>query len=332
MITFQYKEFTWFYLLILFLVLLFLGYLAWKRRVVKRIGERSLVRALVSDHSPGLSALKFLLIVIAVGLGITAALNPRRPGGPDTTQREGIDVVFALDVSKSMLATDLQPNRLERAKQFIWKMMDEMPNDRIALVLFAGKAYLQLPLTSDHGAGKLYVSSASPGAIPQQGTVISDALETATDVFFGTGNRYKTIILISDGEEHDEAAVEAAEDLASQGVMINTVGVGSPEGSMIIDPATGAPKTDETGSTVISKLNEETLRLVAEKTNGIYLRLESSDDAVVQLKDQLSQIEKKAFPDEATMNFKTFYMWLAAGMFLLLFIEQIIPETRKRSA
>ena len=331
MFQFQHKDFLWLYLLIGVLLLFFLAYLGWKRKVFKRIGDKKLARALISGYAPGRSVIKFSLILLALAFGVTAALNPRRPGGPGNDQRQGIDVVFALDVSKSMLATDLQPNRLERAKQFIWKMMDAMPNDRVALVLFAGKAYLQLPLTSDHGAAKLYVSSASPNAVQQQGTVISEALERGTDAFFGTDNRYKTIILISDGEEHDQAAVETATELASQGVMINCVGVGSPEGSMIIDPATGSPKTDETGATVITKLNEETLRQMAATTNGIYIPLQSSDEAVGQLESQLAQIEKKAFPDEATMNFKTYYMWFAAGMLLLLLVEQLVPETKKQN-
>ena len=195
-------------------------------------------------------------------------MNPRKPGETNKTNRKGIDIAIALDVSKSMLAADLAPNRLERAKQFIGKLMNEMPNDRIALVLFAGKAYLQMPLTVDHGAAQMFVSSASPDAVPQQGTVISDALKMSANVFNNAEKRFKAVILISDGEDHDEDAVKTAKELAEQGVMINTVGIGSPEGANIIDPATGEKKKDEAGNTVISKLNEEELKQIAKQPTG----------------------------------------------------------------
>ncbi len=327
---FQHKEFLWLFLSIAVAALLFVGVLAWKKKVTKRIGDKSLVKALTSNYSPELFAIKFVLLAIAMAVGILAVMNPRKPGeGDDSSTRKGIDVAIALDVSKSMLATDLAPDRLERAKQFIGKLMNEMPDDRIALVLFAGKAYLQMPLTIDHGAAQLFVSSASPDAVPQQGTVISDALNMSARVFNSEEKRYKAIVLISDGEDHDEEAVKTAKDLAEQGVMINTVGIGSPEGTTIPDASTGDVKKDETGNTVISKLNEEVLKQMANETNGLYIRLQSSDEAVAALKAQLSQIETKAYNDVSQMNFKTFYMWLAAAMLILLLVENFIPERKK---
>ncbi len=179
------------------------------------------------------------MLSLAFILGIFAVMNLRKPGDSVENNRKGIDIAIALDVSKSMLATDLAPNRLERAKQLIGKLMNKMPDDRIALVIFAGKAYLQMPLTVDHGAAQLFVSSASPDAIPQQGTVISDALHMSTRVFNSTDRKFKAVVLISDGEDHDADAVSTAKELATQGVMINTVGIGSAEGSTIIDPVTG---------------------------------------------------------------------------------------------
>jgi len=210
--------------------------------------------------------------------------------------------------------------------------MAVMPDDRIGLVVFAGKAYLQMPLTADHGSAQLFVSAASPDAVPQQGTVIKDALEMSVRAFNPKERRFKTIVLISDGEDHDPEAVQTAEGLAEQGVMINTIGVGSPDGSFIIDPATGQNKVDATGTTVITKLNEETLRQVAEKTNGVYIRLEGSDVAVDELKKQLSQIESKAYGDISLINYKTFYMWFAGAMLFLLVLETFIPERKKLSA
>jgi len=299
---------------------------------MKRLGDEKLVKALTSNFSSELFALKFIVVAIAFAFGVFAAMNLRKPGGSDNATRKGIDVAIALDVSKSMLATDLSPNRLERAKQFISKLMNEMPNDRIALVLFAGKAYLQMPLTTDHGAAQMFVSSASPDAVPQQGTVVSDALTMSANVFNAEEKKFKTVILISDGEDHDEDAVKTAKDLATQGVMINTVGIGSTEGSAIVDPATGDNKRDAAGNIVISKLNEDELKAVAEATNGIYVHLQGSDETVAVLKQQLSQIDQKAFTDISQINFKTYYWWFAGAMLLLLLLEFFIPEKRKTLA
>lgn len=329
---FQYWQFILLLAIIPFFILLYLLLIVWKKRVGKKMGDAKLVRLLTGNFSGGLFFAKFLLLIIGFALGVVALMNPRKPGDSDNVIRKGIDVMVALDVSKSMLASDLAPNRLERAKQFIQKLMNEMPDDRIGLVLFAGKAYLQMPLTADHGAASLFVSSATPDAVPQQGTVIKDALERSVVGFNPADRRYKAIVLISDGEDHDQEAVSTAEELSQQGVMINTIGVGSKEGSFIVDPLTGQNKVDETGATVISKLNEETLKQVAEKTNGIYIHLEGSDDAVKEIKAHLSQIESKAYGDVSLVNYRSFYGWLAGGMFFLLLAENFIPERKKIKA
>jgi Ca-activated chloride channel family protein len=312
-----------------FFILLFVSLLRWKRRVVRKIGDKGLVGQLTNTFSPGLFSLKFILLLLALAGGVVAIMNLRKPADADSLARKGIDVVVAMDVSKSMLATDLQPSRLERAKQFVIKLMDAMPNDRIALILFAGKAYLQMPLTTDHSAAQMFVSSASPASVPQQGTVINEALKMSAIAFNTADRRFKAVVLISDGEDHDTEAEKTSKDLAEQGMMINTVGIGSPEGSYIIDPATGENKKDETGNTVITKLNEEELKLLAENTNGIYVRLQNTDEAVDAVKKNLSQIEKKALGDVSLMNFKTYYWWFASAMLLFLLVENFIPE-RKR--
>ncbi len=298
--------------------------------MIKRIGDKNLVKALIKTYSPGLFSLKFGLLSIAFVAGVVTVMDLRKPGDTEGINRKGIDVVIALDVSKSMLATDLAPNRLERAKQLIGKLMNAMPNDRIGLVLFAGKAYLQMPLTTDHGAAGMFVSSASPDAVPQQGTVVSEALRRSANAFNAAERRFKAVVLISDGEDHDPEAVKTAKELSEQGMMINAVGIGSPEGSYIPDPATGQNKVDPaTGSAIISKLNEEELKQIAANTNGIYVRLQESDEAVKQLQGHLSQIESKAYGDVSLMNFKAYYWWFAAVMLLLLLVEYFIPETKK---
>lgn len=324
---FEHKELSWLFGGVAVLAFLFFALLQWKKNIRKQIGDSRMVDILISNYSPRRFFVKFILVLIAFTVGVLAVMNPRKPGASSSGVRKGIDVAVVLDVSKSMLAADLAPNRLERAKQFITKLMNEMPDDRIALILFAGKAYMQMPLTADHGAAQLFVSAASPDAVPQQGTVISDALEMSEKVFDNTGKSFKSVILISDGEDHEEAAVQIAAALAEKGVMINTVGVGSPEGSVITDPATGGNKTDESGNTVISKLNEDLLKEIAKKTNGVYIRLQGSDEAVVAIKDQLSQIDKKAYADISQAGFLNYFGWLAAIMLFLLLVENFIPET-----
>ena len=294
------------------------------------MGDKKLVQQLTNNFSPRLFNFKFIILLLALAGGVIAIMNLRKPDNADSLSRKGIDVAIAMDVSKSMLATDLQPSRLERAKQFVIKLMNAMPDDRVALVLFAGKAYMQMPLTTDHQAAQMFVSSADPSAIPQQGTVISDALKMSANAFNNVERRFKAVVLLSDGEDHDPQAEETSKELAKQGMMINTVGIGSPEGAYIIDPATGERKKDETGNDVVTKLNEEELKSLAENTNGVYVRLQDSEEAVATIKRNLSQIDKKALGDVSLMNFTTYYWWFAAAMLIFLLVENFIPERKKK--
>lgn len=329
-------QFQYWYLMALLagvpvIVLYFLAYKKWKRNTIKKMGEPSIIRSMILNYSPRRFYIKFLLITIAFAMGVIAVMNLRKPGGSDGIKREGIDLVFALDVSKSMLAKDIAPNRLERAKQFINKMMDAMAGSRIGLVWFAGKAYVQMPISSDHSAAAMFVEEASPDAVPMKGTVISEALEESLKAFGEREAKYKAVILISDGEGHDEEAIQKSKELARRGLMVNTVGIGSPQGSFIPDDSTGGNKIDEeTGSEVISKLNEPQLKSIAKNTNGVYVHLQNADDAVRQIKNQLSQIDKKVSNDMSLMNF-SYYFWVFAGaMLLLLIIEQLLPEGKKK--
>lgn len=327
---FQYKEFYWLFAALIVFALLFILLVKWKAGVRRRMGDARLVNALTQQYSARRFTLKFILLFVAFAAGVIAVMNLRRPGGEEGVSRKGIDVVIALDVSRSMLAADPAPNRLERAKQLVSKLMNALPDDRIGLVLFAGRAYLQMPLTPDHGAAALYVSSAGPDAVPQQGTVISEALRLSANAFNPTDQRYKAVVLISDGEDHDPEAVNTAKELAARGMMINTVGIGSPEGSLIPDPATGGNKKDEAGNDVVSRLNEEILQQIAAGTNGVYVHLQDSDAAVGQLRQQLSGIESKVYGDVSLMVFETYYAWFAGLMLVLLVAEYFIPEIKRR--
>jgi Ca-activated chloride channel family protein len=185
-----------------------------------------------------------------------------------------------------------------------------------------------MPLTFDHDAARLYVASANPENISAQGTSIADAFDKANILFGEESERFKSIILITDGETHDENAIEKLKELVAKGVMVNTVGIGSPEGSTIKDTA-GNVKTDASGQPVVSKLNEEILQQIAQGTNGIYIHLQSSDAAVKQVTNQYAQIEKKALGDTSLYNYETYYTWLAAPMLLLLIVETFLPDRKK---
>lgn len=326
---YQYPEAFWLLLLLPVLLLLYGGYLLWRKRTAGRIGDERLVGAMTANHSPLKSSVKFFLFLLAMAFGCLALTNPRRPDDASAELRKGIDVVIALDVSNSMLATDVQPARLTLAQTMLTSLIDKMPNDRIALVLFAGNAYTQMPLSTDHEAAKLFVSTAAPGSVPEQGTNIADALLQSGAAFEEGGQRFKTIVLVTDGEAHDEESVTAVEELTKKGVMVNTVGLGSPTGTTIPDTATGAPKKDADGQVVVSKLNEPLLRQIAEATAGTYVRLEAAAPAVETLLDQYKNVERKALPDTTGLSYESFYGWLVLPMFLALLVELLLPDRKK---
>ena len=314
------------------LVSLYLFVLYWKKRTIKKIGDERLVKEMTRNYSPQRFAIKFVLIVVAFGATVLALANPRSKTGTEKVDRNGIDVMIALDVSKSMLAQDIKPTRLDRAKQLLSKLIDKLSSDRIGIVVFAGRAYLQMPLTGDHGAAKMYLSAASTDAVPTQGTVIADALNMCNAAFNEKEKKYKSVILISDGEDHDEGSLKAASQMANQGIVINTVGIGSPTGSTIIDETTNEPKKDNNGNVVITKLNEEELRNIAAKGNGIYQLFTNTDEVVAVLVARLSTMDQRTVTEDSLVNYKTYFQWLAGLALVLLVIDLFLSERRKMSA
>lgn len=304
--------------------------LSWKKRTAFRIGDPVLVRQLIRNFSSwrfllkaGLALLAFIVIILGAG-------NPQKPGSMENIQRKGVDVMFVLDVSKSMLARDIKPSRLEKAKQLMLQLVDKLDNDRIGLVLFAGHPYMQMPLTTDHGAAKMYIQDASPDAVPTQGTVIGEALQMANGAFDVRDTKYKSIVLISDGEDHDPDAEKMAKKLAQDGVIINTIGIGTPDGSPIVDPATGELHKDEQGNVVMSRLNEAELQQLANTTNGQYIRLDNVDDALITMTQQLDNAGKKSVTDAELIDYKSYFQWFMAAALLLLVVEYLLSERRKK--
>ena len=325
---FQYPLALWLLCLIPFFILLFIIYKAWKRRAIKKLGDPRLVKQLFQGHSNPKEIIKLSLILLAFACGCIALANPRLPDENSGEARKGIDIVIALDVSNSMNAKDIEPDRLSRAKQFISKLLEKLQDDRIGLVVFAGNAYVQMPLTFDKGAAALYTSSADPAQISSQGTSIGDAFEKAELLFADQEERFRSVILITDGETHDEDALEKLTELAAKGVMVNTVGIGSPQGTTI-PIAAGKSKTDAAGNIVISKLNEPFLQQIAVATNGKYVHLQNSDTAVNEIVAQYSQIEKKALGDTSLLTYKTYYTWMVIPMLLFMITDIFFPD-RKR--
>jgi Ca-activated chloride channel family protein len=325
---FQHPEFILAFLALPFIGLLFWYVLQWKLSVAKKIGDEKLVNELTRDHSPTKYLAKFVLAALALIALIAALINPQRAGEMDKVERKGVDVMIALDVSNSMLAEDIKPNRLERAKQLVNRLMMQLENDRVGLVLFAGRAYMQMPLTTDHTAARMYVQNAGPHIVPTQGTMISEALKLSTTAFNSKERKYKAIIMITDGEDHDPASLEVAEQLSVNGVIVNTVGIGSSAGTPIPDPATGQYRKDAQGNTVLSRLNESQLKQLASVTRGVYVNTEDLNEAAEVLVRQLNTIQETAVEDAAFKDYIHYFPWFVIIALGLLVAEFMLPERK----
>jgi tetratricopeptide (TPR) repeat protein len=310
------------------LLVLYFFVLAWKKRTIKKIGDESLVREMIKNYDPKKFTLKFLLLLAAFSLGAFALANLRLPTGVEQVNRNGIDVMIAIDVSKSMLAQDIKPNRLERAKQTLSKLIDKLSNDRVGIVVFAGRAYLQMPLTGDHSAAKMYLSSASTDIVPTQGTVISDALQMCRSSFNTKEKKYKAVVLISDGEDHDEGALKMASQMAEEGIVIHTIGIGSPQGSTIIDELTNQAKLDINGNTVITRLNEKELMQIAANGKGSYQLFSNGDDLVNSLDRQLGTMDQRTVTEDSMVNYKYYFPYFLILALSLLVMELLISERK----
>lgn len=326
---FQYIQLLILLVLVPLVVFMYLRALAKKKETIAKIGDPELVNQLMGSYNHRGFFQKFLLATIAMALLVFALANLRIPKGSEKISRNGIDLMIAIDVSKSMLAQDIQPTRLDRAKQLLTRLIDKLQNDRIGLVIFAGKAYLQMPLTGDHASAKMYLSSASTESVPTQGTVIGDALKMCYASFNTKERKYKAVVLISDGEDHDDKALSTAKQMAAEGVVINTIGIGSPEGAPIMDPATGQMKTDEQGNTVISKLNQEELKAIAAEGNGLYMLYNNTEEVAGRVAAQLATMDQRSVQDDSLINYESYYQWFLVLALLMLVLELFIREMKK---
>ena len=280
----------------------YLWYTGRKRKQLEEFGDPELMEALMPNASRVRPAVKFSILMVALALLIFAAARPQYGQSERTEKRQGIEAIVALDISNSMLAEDVAPNRLDRAKQMLSKLMDNMVNDKVGLVVFAGDAFVQLPITCDYVSAKMFLNSIKPELIKTQGTAIGSALSTSIRCFGDQSETSRAIILITDGENHEDDAVAVAQKAKEMGIQVLVVGIGKPEGSPIPLPGTNNFIKDRQGNVVVSKLNEEMCREIAQAGGGIYVRCDNSNTATKAIQKELNklatqEIETQVFTD-----------------------------------
>ncbi len=327
---FRFQEIYYLYALALvpLLIVLFIATLYWRTRRLKKMGDERLVGAQLLGFIPGRSTFKFVLVTLALSAIIIGWANLQAGDKVEKLERKGVDVVIALDVSKSMLAKDIQPDRLTRAKQLIMQMADKMHNDRVAFIVFAGRAYLQVPLTIDYSTLKMMVQNVSTKMVPTQGTVIGEAIDMAITSFSQTERKYKSLIIISDGEDHDEKAAQKIKEAADAGIIVHTVGIGSPQGTTLLDPETNSLKLDDKGSPVISRLNEDELKSLAAAGGGTYSLLLNSEDVANKLVSHLEGMEQKNLGSVVYTDFTSYFQYFLLAGFITLIIEWLLPGAK----
>ncbi|MDP2059130.1 MAG: VWA domain-containing protein, partial [Flavobacteriaceae bacterium] len=305
---------SYFYLLALIplVVMAFLLLQWWKKRAQAKFAENKFLKQLAPDKSIFKPVLKLIMICLTIFSIVIALVNPKIGTKIETVKREGIDIVFALDVSRSMLAEDIAPNRLEKSKQLINQIINDLVGDRIGIVVYAATAHPLLPITTDYNAAKMFLQSANTDMLSSQGTAIKDALTMSQSFFNDEAQTNKLIIVISDGEDHEGNVAETALSLAEAGIKVFTIGVGKPNGGPIPlkekGIVTGYIK-DGQGETVISKLNEPLLMELAQQAGGYYQNGNNTQEVVSFIKDKLGKMNKTEFEAKEYSDFKDQFQW-----------------------
>jgi Ca-activated chloride channel homolog len=333
MFRFEHIDYLYALLLIPFFSVLFIMMMIWKKRAIRKFGEWAVIAQLMPLMSGKKLVMKFIIMMVAFGFLIIALANPQIGSKLEKVQRKGADLVIALDVSNSMLSQDIRPDRLTRAVQGITKLVDRLEGDRLGIVVFAGKAYVQLPITTDYAAAKMFLSTISTQMVPSQGTAIAEAIDLSIQSF-QEDERSKAIIIITDGEDHEGNVIEAANKATEKGVKIFTIGMGSPEGSPIplfdnFGRQTGY-KTDHQGQTIVSKLDETMLQQLASAGNGIYVRASTGQDGLSRILDEINALEKQEIETKMFSEYEGRFQYFLAISLLLLILEFFIPERKSK--
>ncbi|NDP25811.1 MAG: VWA domain-containing protein [Flavobacterium sp.] len=316
-----------------FFVLLFLYNQYWKRKKQREFGDLDLVKKLSPEKSVFKPILKLVVMLLAlVGL-IFGLVNPKIGTKMETVKREGIDIVFAMDVSKSMLAEDVAPNRLEKSKQIVSQIINQLGNDRIGIVAYAGSAFPVLPITTDYSVAKMFLQSMNTDIVSSQGTSLDDAIKLSATYFDDKSKTSKLLILISDGEDHSEGAEAAAEEANKLGMKIITIGIGTEKGSTIplrVNGVVQSFKRDTNNEVVITKLNKEGLTTIAKATKGGYVDGNNTKQVLDYVKNALDNIQKTEFESTQMADFQSQFQWFLGFAFALLFFDIFLLERKTK--
>ncbi|MCX6224310.1 MAG: VWA domain-containing protein [Bacteroidia bacterium] len=316
--------------------LLLIIYLITKRyqnRQLQKWGDQVLLNRLMPDFSSARTFIKFIIWVLVFGIMVLALARPQFGTKLSEVKRKGIEMIIALDVSNSMMAEDIQPNRLENAKMAISRLVDRLENDKIGLIVFAGDAYIQMPVTTDYMAAKLFLNSITTQIVPKQGTAIASAIRLAMRSFTPNSEKSRAIIIITDGENHEEGTIESATEAAAAGIIIHTIGIGSAQGVPIPVTSAGGQKdyrTDYEGKVIISKLNEDLLRQVAAAGGGTYVRATASRTGLTTILDEMNKMEKQEIQMKVYSEYDEQFVYYIGFAIFLLLIDFILNDRRNK--
>ena len=327
---FRFEEPTYLYLLLLLplLAALFLYSNYRRRRAIKKFGDPELMAQLMPDASKYRPDVKFWIVFVAIGLFAVLLARPQFGSRLETVKRQGIEVIIALDISNSMLAEDVQPSRLQKAKRLVSQLVDKMENDKVGMIVFAGDAFTQLPITSDYISAKMFLETIDPSLISKQGTALGAAINLSTRSFTPMEGVGRTVILITDGENHEDGALEAAKAAVEKGIQINVLGVGMPEGAPIPIPGSNDYRRDREGNVVVTKLNEQMCQEIAQVGQGIYVRVDNSNAAQIAITKEINKLAKADVETQVYTEFNEQFQAIAWIILLLLLVEMLILERK----
>lgn len=327
---FRFGEPLYLYLLIVVPILAaFYFYSNYRRRKrLKEYGDMELLKQLMPEVSKYRPDVKFWLMLAAMVMVIFMLAQPQFGSKMETVKRQGIETVVALDISNSMLAQDVAPSRLEKSKKLISRLVETFNNDKVALIVFAGEAFTQLPITSDYVSAKMFLETISPSLISTQGTDIRAAINLAMKSFTPNDGVGRAIVLITDGENHEGGAIEAAQEAAKKGIHVFVLGVGSPDGSPIPVEGSNEFRRDKDGNVVVTRLNEEMCREIARAGNGMYVRVDNTNNAERALNAEINKLAKADVETQVFTEFDEQFRVLAWLALILLAVEIMILNRR----
>jgi Ca-activated chloride channel family protein len=333
MFQFSHSEYLYALALIPLFIALFVWQLLARRSSLRRFGEMELVNRLMPDASTRKPLWKFIFLMIAFGFVVVGVAGPKFGTKLEEQKRNGSEVIIALDVSNSMMAEDIQPNRLNRAIQALSRLIDHLGDNKIGLIVFAGEAYTQLPITTDYVSAKMFLLTISPDIVPVQGTAIGTAINLAVNSFSPTSEAGKAIVVITDGENHEDNPVQSAQQAAEQGINVHTIGIGSVQGTPIPTRSKSGQRDfvkDRSGNIVMSKLDEKTLQEVAMAGKGVYVRATSSNIGLNNVFDEINKLEKAEYDAQIYTDFAEMFQWPFGVAFAILLLEVLLSNKKNR--